>query len=253
MICEWLTGFMSGLHYIIVKDKARILCRMKTLFTVFLILHIAGGTTSLIAGFIAMLAFKGSSVHRNAGKFFFWGMTVACAAAVYLSIAHPSPFLLMIAVFSYQMVSVGYRSLWQKKIFTGTVKPKPVDWLIGIVPAIFNISILVWGIYNVLHGESFGFTGIVFGCIGLLFAFSWIKRFFIPPKEKQHWLFSHLQGFGGGYIAAVTAFLVVNINFLPSLLVWLSPTVVGAAIITGTIIKYKRKFARNQHVKYITD
>ena len=67
---------------------------MKTLFTFFLIIHIAGGTTSLIAGFIAMLAFKGSSVHRKAGKFFFWGMTTACTAAVYLSIANPNPFLL---------------------------------------------------------------------------------------------------------------------------------------------------------------
>ena len=225
---------------------------MNMLFKIFLIVHIAGGSISLIAGFIAMLAFKGSSVHRKAGKFFFWGMTVASSAAVYLSIANPNPFLLMIAVFSYQLTATGYRSLWLKKLFTGTVKPKAVDWLIGIIPAGFNISILIWGIKKVSQGNNFGVTGIVFGSIGLLFAFNWLRGFFIPPKLKQHWLFSHLRGFGAAYIAATTAFLVVNIKFLPPLLVWLSPTVVGAAIITAVSINYRKKFAKNQQIKYIT-
>jgi hypothetical protein len=206
---------------------------MNALFTVFLIIHIAGGGTALIAGFIAMLAFKGSSVHRKAGKFFFWGMTVACAAALYLSIAHPNAFLLMVAVFSYQLVAIGYRSLYLKKLFTGTVKPKAVDWLIGIVPALFNISIIIWGISKIIQGNNFGIIGSVFGAIGLIYAFNWLKRFFIPPKEKQHWVFSHFQGFGAAYIASVTAFLVVNINFLPPLLIWLSPGAVGAVLITG--------------------
>src|SRR5258705_7270970 len=162
---------------------------MKTLFTIFLIVHIAGGSISLIAGLIAMLAFKGSSVHRKAGKFFFWGMTAASSAAVYLSIAHPNPFLLMIAVFSYQLAATGYRSLYLKKLFTGTIKPKFVDWLIGIVPVIFNISILIWGVNKILNGNNFGITGIVFGIIGLMYVFNWLRRFFITPKEKQHWLF----------------------------------------------------------------
>jgi uncharacterized membrane protein len=226
---------------------------VKTLFTIFLIVHIAGGGTALIAGFIAMLNVKGGTVHRTAGKFFFWGMTAACIAAVYLSIAHPNPFLLMIAFFSYQLVSIGYRSLYIKKLFTGTVKPKATDWLIGIVPALFNVSIIIWGINKIMHGNNFGFTGIIFGSIGLRYSYNWFRQFFIPPKEKQHWLFTHFQGFGAAYIASVTAFLVVNINFLLPLLVWLSPTVIGATLITLTTIKYKKKFSKNEKVKYITD
>jgi hypothetical protein len=109
------------------------------------------------------------------------------------------------------------------------------------------------GINKVSHGNNFGTTGIVFGSIGLLFAFNWLKQFFILPKEKRHWVFSHLQGFGAAYIAATTAFMVVNIKFLPDLLVWLSPTVVGATIITLVTISYKKKFLRNQKIKYITD
>ena len=226
---------------------------MNTLFTALLILHIAGGSTALIAGFIAMLNTKGGPVHRTAGKFFFWGMTAACTAALYLSIAHPNAFLLMVAVFSYQLVAIGYRSLYLKKLFTGTVKPKAVDWLIGIVPGLFNISIIIWGISKITDGNNFGIIGTVFGVIGMMYAFRWIKHFFVYPKEKQHWLFSHLQGFGAAYIASVTAFLVVNINFLPPLLIWLAPGVIGGVLITITSIKYKRKFKRNQPIKYITD
>jgi len=47
--------------------------------------------------------------------------------------------------------------------------------------------------------------------------------------------------------------MVVNIKFLPPLLVWLSPTVVGASIITIVSINYRRKLSRNQPIKYITD
>ena len=170
-----------------------------------------------------------------------------------LVIAHENIFLLMIAVFSYQLVAIGYRSLWLKKLFTGTIKPKAVDWLIGVVPAIFNVSIIIWGINKVMNGINFGIVGIAFGAIGMAYAFKWIKHFFVHPKAKQHWLFSHLQGFGAAYIASVTAFLVVNINFLPPLLIWLAPGVIGGVLITITSINYKRKFSRNQQIKYITD
>ncbi len=222
-------------------------------FTIFLVVHIATGSEALISGFIAMLAVKGSSIHRFSGKCFFWAMTASCISAMYLSIAHPNSFLLMIAVFSYQLVAIGYRSLYLKKLFTGTLKPKPVDWLIGIVPAVFNISIFCWGVFYVLHQEYFGFTGIIFGIIGFIYSFNWLKRFFAPPKEKQHWIFTHLQGFGAAYIAAATAFMVVNINFLPTIFVWLSPAVVGATLITITSIKYKRKFSKHQKIKHITE
>ncbi len=226
---------------------------MKELFTSFLIVHIAGGATALIAGFVAMVAAKGGNLHRTSGRFFFWGMTLSCSSALYLGIAHLNPFLLVIAVFSYQTVAMGYRVLYLKRLHTGTVKPVIVDWLIGIVPAIFNISIFCWGIYEAVNSRYFGITGIVFGSIGLLNSFNWLKQFYFPPREKQHWLFAHFQGFGGAYIAATTAFLVVNINVLPGLLVWLSPTVVGATLITLTSIKYKRKFMKNQVVKHVND
>ena len=50
------------------------------------------------------------------------------------------------------------------------------------------------------------------------------------------------------YIATFTAFAVTNITFLPGLLVWLTPTVIGSAGIAMTITYYKRKFGRGKEV-----
>lgn len=210
----------------------------------FLVLHIIGGGTALISGFIAMLTKKGAKPHKLTGKIFFWAMTVSCSSAVYLAIVRPNQFLLMVAFFSYQLVAIGYRSVFLKKLYTGTIKPKLVDWLIGVVPAVFNLCILFWGVLLISQKRYFGVMGIVFGCIGLVYTYNWLRSFYVPPKAKQHWMFSHFQSLGAAYIATFTAFLVVNNTLLPGLLAWLLPSIVGSVIITLTSIKYRKKFAK---------
>lgn len=95
----------------------------------------------------------------------------------------------------------------------------------------------------VLRGDYFGVTGMVFGAIGGVYAFNWLKGFFRPSSAKQEWMFTHFQSFGAAYIAAFTAFVVVNINFLPPLIVWLFPSAIGGMLIAATTIKYRKKFA----------
>lgn len=43
----------------------------------------------------------------------------------------------------------------------------------------------------------------------------------------------------GSYIASVTAFLVVNIEFLPPVLIWLAPT----AVLVPLILVWTRRWA----------
>ncbi len=214
--------------------------------TSFLVLHIAGGSIALLAGLLAMLWKKGSRKHKVAGLGFFWGMTAVFVSAIYLSVVSSNAFLLMISFFSYQLTAIGYRSVFLKNLYTGAVRPQVVDWVIGVVPALFNALILFWGARLVLRGVYFGVVGIVFGVIGALYAYTWMKSFFVPPREKQYWLFSHFQSFGAAYIAAFTAFVVVNVNFLPPLLVWLFPSLVGGFIIAATTRKYKKKFLKSR-------
>jgi hypothetical protein len=58
----------------------------------------------------------------------------------------------------------------------------------------------------------------------------------------MHWWYNHIGGMGGGYIATVTAFVVVNVKMNPGWILWLLPTAIGAPIIYRTVAHYKRQF-----------
>jgi hypothetical protein len=53
-----------------------------------------------------------------------------------------------------------------------------------------------------------------------------------------------MTGMLGSYLAAVSAFSVVNFTFLPTTGRWLWPTVIGTPLIVLWITYYKRRFAR---------
>src|SRR6187399_2160461 len=102
---------------------------MEKLFTIILIIHIAGGTLALLAAPVAMITHKGGNSHRLAGKLFYWGMADIFLTSLYMSIYHNIPFLLMVAFFSFHMATSGYRSLYYKKLHLS--QPiKLFDWII---------------------------------------------------------------------------------------------------------------------------
>ena len=209
-----------------------------------LILHIAGGTTALLSGLVAMFTLKGSKTHRLAGKIYFWGMTAVFVGAVIVAIGHRKDFLLMVGFFSYYLTVRGYRILFLKKLNQGQ-KADVLDWLIISLSGIFILALLGWGIWGMMKGEEMGIVALVFGGIGSSFLIGDIKKFIKPPTEKMHWWYSHIGSMGGSYISAVTAFVVVNIQ-LPHYqwVLWILPSIVGGIIIGRTIRKYKVKFGR---------
>lgn len=189
-----------------------------------------------------MLALKGGSIHRKAGKIYFWGMTAVFVGAVIVAIGHHKDFLLMVGFFSYYMTVRGYRILFLKKLNQGQ-KASPIDWLIISVSGIFILTLLVWGVWGMLKSQGMAIVALVFGTIGSSFLYGDIRKFITPPTEKMHWWYGHISSMGGSYISAVTAFVVVNIQ-LPQFqwVLWILPAVIGSIIIGRTIRKYKLKF-----------
>jgi uncharacterized membrane protein len=214
------------------------------IISAFLIIHIIGGATSLLSGLVAMLTQKGGRSHRLAGKIYFGGMTAVFIGAVVVAIAHRNDFLLMVGFFSYYMTVRGYRILSLKKLDRGQ-KFAPLDWIIISVSAIFIFTLITWGVWAWMQGSGMGIVGLVFGLIGLTFLVNDIKSYVNPPTEKMHWWYTHISSMGGSYIAATTAFIVVNIQ-LPHYqwVLWIIPSVIGGVLIGRTIRKYKREFAR---------
>ncbi|MEL6863942.1 MAG: hypothetical protein AAFP19_05965 [Bacteroidota bacterium] len=214
---------------------------MEGLFSVFLAIHITGGSMALVTGALAIMTRKGGKGHTQSGKFYFIGMTMVFVSAVVMSILHPNPFLLMIGVFSYYLVGVGYRAKYLKKLHLDQ-KPALIDWLLSGVAGIFHLGLLLWGIYQYfVLGSSFGITAMVFGGLALTLNWRVLRNFIYRPKDAQYWVRSHISGMMGSYIAASTAFLVVNIQFQPQWLLWLIPTIIGVPIISYWSRKFKPK------------
>lgn len=209
--------------------------------TLMLIIHIAGGTIALLSGLAAMFTAKGGKTHRLAGKIYFGGMTAVFVGAVIVALGHNRLFLLMVGVFSYYMTVRGYRILFFKQV--GKLKPEILDLFILIISGIFLIGLLAWGVYSLVMSNSMGIVAMTFGGIGLSFLISDIRSFITPPKEKMHWWFTHIGSMGGSYISAVTAFVVVNIQFQQfNWVLWILPPMIGSIIIAKTIRKYRVQF-----------
>jgi len=198
---------------------------------VFLYLHIACGGTALLTGLIALLTFKGGKVHRKAGKVFFYAMIGIAISALVISIAKNNSFLLAIAVFSFYMNYTGYRALKNRK-----VRYKWFDWLALIASAAVVIYMFI----------SLNIVLVVFGALLTFFIVQDVLTQLKPDEQlkqvAKERVITHLGRMSGTYIATVTAFAVVNINFVnPGWLVWLLPTFVGVPVIVYFTRVWRKK------------
>jgi hypothetical protein len=55
----------------------------------------------------------------------------------------------------------------------------------------------------------------------------------------------------GSYLAAVTAFLVVNFSSLPFYITWLGPAIIGTPLVTWFIYFYRKKLDEPTKVKEV--
>jgi uncharacterized membrane protein len=202
---------------------------VQILFKIILALHITGGSIGLIAGTINMVRKKGDKTHKAVGKFFLYGMLAAGTAALALSVMHPNYFLFIVGVFTIYMASTGKRYLSLRESADGPT-PKMIDWALSIFMLLFGIAFIGFGIYKFIKGNTFGIVFLVFGYISVSMVRQDIKNYNGKSPFKNTWMLLHLQRMIGAYIAALTAFLVVNmpqtilpgyLNFIP----WLTPTI----------------------------
>ena len=214
---------------------------MQIIFKILLTLHIIGGALGLVTGTINLVRKKGDKNHKRTGKLFVYGMLTAGFSSLMLSILHPNYFLFIVGVFTVYLVGTGnrYTSL---KMLSFDQKPAIIDWLLTIGMLVAGLVFVGLGVYHLLDNNIFGIVFIVFGVIGLGSVKSDMDNYRGKAKAKNYWLLIHIARMTGGYISALTAFLVVNGNYLPaaipSTLLWLLPTL----ILTPLIIVWTRKY-----------
>jgi uncharacterized membrane protein len=219
---------------------------MESLIAVIRLLHIAAGLVALVVAPVAMLTVKGGLAHRRWGKVYFWTMAGVAASALVLAAYRPVLFLALVAVFSFYAALSAYRVLFHKHPAAGE-RAGALDWTAALVTLGASGALFVLGI--VRPGPTFerlGTVAIVFGVLGTALAVRDIVRFVRPPADPRAWWFTHMTGMLGSYIAVVSAFSVVNFTFLPILVRWLWPTVVGTPFIVAWVVYYRMRFARTK-------
>ncbi len=215
---------------------------METLTTLLLILHIAAGFTALLTGMVALATQKGGKNHKIAGLIFFWAMSGILVTALLLATLRPNVFLFLVGVFSFYMAFTGYRIMHIGKTAKGQT-PALADMLVSGSTLVAGLFMLFCGFVNL---TTFAYTlqplFIIFGCVTIGFSFSDLLRYHRGMAHKNAWLILHIGRMCGAFIATVTAFLVVNVTFLPALVVWIGPGIIGSVFITLQIRKYKAKW-----------
>lgn len=212
-----------------------------TLFNFLLIIHIILGGTGLLLGTLVMFLKKGDKRHKLIGNIYFYAMLGTGIFAMVLAYLNLNQFLFITAVFTIYMILTGKRYLKKKKIGDVT----QLDWLLTITMLVFGIAFIGLGTNGIMKNNYFGIVLVVFGGLSLLFVYQDYRNFKGKSSIKNFWLTTHLQRMVGSYIAALTAFIVVNNTLLPDILAWLLPTAILVPFISIWRRKYQVKINKN--------
>jgi uncharacterized membrane protein len=209
-----------------------------------LLLHILNGTVALVIAPLAMITVKGGLWHRRWGKIFFWAMAGVALTATVMCFIRSGIFLFLVAIFSFYFALTGYTALRRKK---SEDRPGLLDWCATIAMLLAGIVFIATAALDA-HSGGERRLRLVFGSAALLLSAMDIRLFFKQSRSKRAWMYDHMGRFLGAYIATVTAFSVVNFQFLPPLWRWFWPAIVGVPLIIIWQSYYRRKFARETAV-----
>ncbi|GAB5474258.1 MAG: hypothetical protein Mars2KO_23570 [Maribacter sp.] len=202
---------------------------------ILILTHAGFGGIALISGAISLLAKKGTVLHKKSGKLFFY--TMLTSTILSLAIAnmpnHKSSFLFCIGIFSSYFIIGGFRSLNYRKRNHSVRADKFLAYLIIVTGAAMMI-------YPVLLDKKIDIVLFVFGLIALIFGVIDLILLKNLKKLKKNWLKIHLSKMISGYVAAVTAFVVVN-EWIPGVWAWFTPSIFGTVYLAYWFFKLQKK------------
>jgi hypothetical protein len=193
--------------------------------TYMIYVHAALGGVALLAGIGALITKKGSKKHIKSGRVFYYGMLGSVILAIIVSLLpdHQNPFLFGIGIFSGYLIISGFRAIRYKNSEIKLLQDKILSYIM-IAAGLGMI------LFPVLVYQEFNIVLAVFGGIGLFLALKDLSLYRNAGQLKRNYLKLHLSKMIGGFIAATTAFIVVN-EIIPGIYGWLSPTAVGLFVI----------------------
>lgn len=200
-----------------------------------IMLHALLGTVALLSGAVALIVKKGSRPHKLGGKVFFYSMLFSAILACIISWipGHENTFLFAIGIFSVYLLLNGYRSLRFRQKHVNL----SIDFLIAYVITITGFAMITTPV--IMLGKLNAVL-LVFGLASVYFGLRDLYLYKHRDSLKKHSITTHIGKMTGGYIAALSAFLVVN-NVFPWMWNWFGPTIPGVVFIGYHIRRVKGK------------
>ena len=198
---------------------------MESAINILIITHATFGGIALLTGLISIIAYKGKNLHKKSGKFFVYTMITSGLIAMFIAVLpnHECPFLFAIGIFSTYLALTGYRALRFKR--------KSINLKLDIVLAwIMAVTGFLMIILPTVLTQRFNIVLGVFGILGISLAIQDLMLFRNSKRLRKGWLKMHIGKIMGGYISAVTAFIVVN-QLIPGIYGWLIPSLIGSVFI----------------------
>jgi len=203
-------------------------------------IHAIAGAIVGISGLIQIILRKGGSFHRILGNIYFYSWFVIMGTGALLG----SLLVTLFGVFGWYMAFTGYR-FGKRKNSNSTL----LDKIVISAGILFALSTLIWGVYILILGNiTFGIVAVFFGAIFSFLCYKDILEFILKKPVRRlsnhplQWYFEHFGRMIISYIAAITAFAVINNIFGIPLLNWILPTFIGTAIIIILNRRYNKKF-----------
>ena len=200
------------------------------MFGLVLALHIVAGALSLAASVVALSAAKGGRLHRRAGQVFLDAMIAVALSALALATLHPSPFLFSIGIFSLYLVLAGAEA-GHPGLLRGWAVAVPVV-MVAVGAAMLGLA-TTGATRQPLVLAVFGGIGFVLAIQDLVVRRRGRER--APDRFRRH-----LARMLGATTATWTAFVVVNLKFLPPLVAWLGPTALLVPAIAYWTMRLRR-------------
>lgn len=208
-----------------------------TFDSILLILHIASGMIALGSGLLAAFFRKRKGAHSTAGNFYYYSMLVCAVSAIALSSIRFNPFLMGIGWFTLYMVTGG------KWVLKGGAAELKTFWkYYGWAGAFISIGMIATAVYFMItYSWNRGVILLVFGLLQSVFTFSDLYK--SPVGHPKRRVPKHINKMSGALIATISAFLVTNVTFLPTLVIWLGPTLAGSILISLAHRRWAKRMA----------
>ena len=211
-----------------------------------LLIHASVGVVCLVSGTAALLVAKRPGRHPLAGRIFMGALVLAYLAILPNMIHKTNLFLIGLGYLAVFSGVEGWRVLLRRN---GRIPmaPTPFDYGAVGLTVLLSITLIGLGAKVVIDGNPMALVLLAFGLLGIGLVREARKRWKTTPTQPEL-LRTHIQLMCGAFSAALTAFVVLQLESIAGgmqWILWIAPSIFMAQVGKRAVQRYAPKTTAN--------